>query len=129
MQKLLKNCHPPILAKTLSTSLNGITLTNIQALKELLAPLLHAVAHPKQCIRCEKTYDDSQNHDEACPVYCMEPEAFAYFDEVWMKEFDCCAKVIREPDLAPYGHNVCYRTSHTEDLEDLDEDLDGDWSS
>ncbi|KAF8601613.1 hypothetical protein BDV93DRAFT_607952 [Ceratobasidium sp. AG-I] len=121
LQRILRNCHAPKLAETLSTALNGTTLGNIEALKDLMSPLIQAAANPKHCVRCHKTYDDSQNYSEACVILCYEPDHSTGHlpNGDGYTEFECCGKGKLDKDIVTDGE-ICSKTSHTEDSQQVE---------
>ncbi|KAF8601612.1 hypothetical protein BDV93DRAFT_607951 [Ceratobasidium sp. AG-I] len=122
LKDVLKHCHGPTLAETLLSTLDDASPADVQALKDLMAPLIYAVAHPKHCLRCHESYDNSRNHPKACVVECNVPDDFVgrTRDGEGYMEFPCCGKEVTESDLDEGGYDVCYKDYHTDDPKEVE---------
>lgn len=122
LKKILKTCHAPALAETLLAALDEAPPANVQALKDLMAPLIYAVANPKHCLRHHKSYDDSRNHGRACVILCNVPNDFPESkNNNGYIEFPCCSREVSEKKFERGGYNdVCFKENHTDDPEEVE---------
>jgi hypothetical protein len=118
LQKVLQKCHGANLAQSLCDSLETATPESVETLKALIAPLLKAAATKKHCARCHASFNEAENHDEACVVKCDEGD---FGDRTWdgegVVEMSCCGKrwTESEAENVTEEDEVCYKTSHTAD--------------
>ncbi|QRV85226.1 hypothetical protein RhiJN_27333 [Ceratobasidium sp. AG-Ba] len=138
LARILKKTESTVIQNTLLSSISTASPAHLDALKQLLGPLVTSALNPLHCVRCHKSYFENENNYTSCVIPHYDSEYAANFnsssddydehssdDYNWghpdgeRMKFVCCGETFREKE-GEEAQLPCIREKHTTDPKQVD---------